>query len=99
MHFPQYGEEYFAQLTAEELQFRLVKGFKRYEWVKTRPRNEALDCRVYARAAATAMGLDRWPAERWQEIARSLMDATHLQQPSKPATKVQRKRRSGWLSE
>ena len=44
-------EEYFAMLTAEKLVVKHVKGFPRKEWVKTRQRNEALDCRVYAFAA------------------------------------------------
>ena len=52
-HFPQYGEEYFKQLTAERLVTRIVKGFPRGSWEKEPGRrNEALDCRVYARAAA-----------------------------------------------
>jgi len=51
-HFPQeYDEEFFAQLTAEKRVTRYRKGFPYYEWIKTRPRNEALDRRVYAMAA------------------------------------------------
>lgn len=51
-HFPEgRDEEYFKQLTAEKLLTRYVKGFPVREWHKTRPRNEALDCRVYAYAA------------------------------------------------
>jgi phage terminase large subunit GpA-like protein len=33
-------------------------------------RNEALDCRVYARAAAAICGIDRWPEARWRELER-----------------------------
>jgi phage terminase large subunit GpA-like protein len=45
-HFPDtYDEEYFRQLTAEKKVTKYVKGFPRSEWVKTRPRNEALDVR------------------------------------------------------
>jgi phage terminase large subunit GpA-like protein len=66
-HFPQYGREHFDQLTAEELVTRVVRGYPRREWVKVRPRNEALDCRIYARAAAAHLGLDRWSEERWAE--------------------------------
>ena len=33
-HFPQYGEEYFRQLTAERLVTRIVKGFPRGSWEK-----------------------------------------------------------------
>ncbi|WP_322099432.1 phage terminase large subunit family protein [Haematospirillum jordaniae] len=51
-HFPaDRSAEYFHQLTAEKLITRYVKGFPRPEWHKTRDRNEALDCRVYALAA------------------------------------------------
>lgn len=51
-HFPVGREpEYFHQMTAEKLVTRYVKGFPVREWHKTRPRNEALDCRVYALAA------------------------------------------------
>jgi len=51
-HFPaSYDDEYFRQLTAEQLVSRYHKGFLRREWQKIRPRNEALDCRVYALAA------------------------------------------------
>lgn len=51
-HFPkERDEEYFAQLTAEKVITKFVKGFPRREWVKTRARNEALDVRVYALAA------------------------------------------------
>jgi len=51
-HFPmEYDEEYFLQLTAEKRVTKYRKGFKFQEWVKTRPRNEAIDCRVYGFAA------------------------------------------------
>jgi phage terminase large subunit GpA-like protein len=58
-HFPKYSEEYFKQLTAEQLVTRIVKGYRRGEWQKTRDRNDSLDCRVYARAAAV-YGMDRF---------------------------------------
>jgi len=51
-HFPnyeKYDEEYFKQLTAEK---RETTG----KWVKTRHRNEALDCRVYAYASLEILG-------------------------------------------
>lgn len=51
-HFPkERGEEYFAQLTAEKQVTKYRRGFPHQEWVKTRPRNEALDLRVYSHAA------------------------------------------------
>ncbi len=45
------GADWYSQLTAEKLMTRYVKGFPVREWHQTRPRNEALDCRVYALAA------------------------------------------------
>ena len=51
-HFPaHYDDEYFRQLTAEQIVTRFSKGFRKREWKKIRARNEALDCRVYALAA------------------------------------------------
>ncbi|MGY6704726.1 hypothetical protein [Roseinatronobacter sp.] len=32
------------------------------------PSNEALDCRVYARAAAWLLGIDRWDDARWSAL-------------------------------
>ena len=40
------------EITAEQLVTRIAKGYRRTEWQKTRDRNDALDCRNYARAAA-----------------------------------------------
>ncbi|MFA5262034.1 MAG: phage terminase large subunit family protein, partial [Candidatus Omnitrophota bacterium] len=45
-HFPEYDEEYFKGLTAEEM---VIIG-RRFEWRKIRERNEPLDARNYARA-------------------------------------------------
>jgi len=57
-HFPKhYTDEYFKQLTAEKVVKKYHKGFHRREWIKVRPRNEALDCRVYALAALNIMGI------------------------------------------
>ena len=61
-HFPQYAEQYFEGLTAEHQVRKVIKGYPRYEWVKKYERNEPLDCRIYSRAAASIVGLDRLPA-------------------------------------
>jgi phage terminase large subunit GpA-like protein len=68
-HFPEYNTEYFKQLTAEQLVTKIVKGYPKRIWQKTRDRNEALDCRVYARAAAIALGIDRWSENKWERLA------------------------------
>jgi phage terminase large subunit GpA-like protein len=77
-HFPMYGEEYFQQLTAEELMTRKVKGYTKTEWENVRPggRNEAIDCRTYARAAAEVIGVHRWSPERWAQLEGALGVAT-----------------------
>lgn len=62
-------DEYFEQLCAEKVVTKFVKGFPRREWVKTRPRNEALDCLVYAYAAACLTGLVRI---NWENLEKSL---------------------------
>jgi len=53
IHFknePCFDDEYFAQLTAEKLVSKKRAGREIQEWVKERPRNEALDCMVYGLA-------------------------------------------------
>ena len=58
-HFPvKYNEEYFRQLTAEKVITKYRRGFKKREWVLMRPRNEALDCRVYAVSAFILLNAD-----------------------------------------
>lgn len=64
--------EYLKQLTAEHLVTKTIKGYRRTEWQKLRDRNEALDCRVYARAAATLCGIDRFNDSDWRRIEISL---------------------------
>ncbi len=60
-HFPEYEPNYFRGLTAEELQMKMnSRGYRVYQWVKKYDRNEPLDCRVYARAAASVVGMDRF---------------------------------------
>jgi phage terminase large subunit GpA-like protein len=72
-HFPEYAEEYFKQLTAEKRVIKLHKGFPRASWEKDPTRNnEALDCRVYARTAASLYGLDRFSERQWQQMEAAL---------------------------
>jgi phage terminase large subunit GpA-like protein len=64
--FPQYGPNYFKGLTAEKMQKKIIRGFGVWEWVKHYDRNEPLDCRVYARAAAAVVGIDRWEDHHYE---------------------------------
>lgn len=57
-------EEACKQFTAEKLVLTTRKGYEKREWVQDRRRNEMLDCRNYARAAAESLGLGRRLAER-----------------------------------
>jgi phage terminase large subunit GpA-like protein len=73
------------QLVAEQLMtVKTRRGFTRLEWQKLRERNEALDCRVYARAAAWIAGIDRWSERKWQELERQLGIETKPQPPPVP---------------
>lgn len=67
-HFPEYGEEFFKQLTSETQKIVYRKSIKFIEWEKLRTRNEALDCRVIARAAANLCGMDRFKDEHWERL-------------------------------
>ena len=89
-HFPEYNTEYFKQLTAEQLVTKIVKGYPKREWQKIRDRNEALDCRVYARAAAIALGLERWSDDHFNKIAQ-------MQAKETPQTQRPRVVRSKWM--
>ena len=58
-HFPTgRSEEYYRMLTSEKRVVKYYKGRPRNEWVKTRTRNEALDCRVYGTAALSILNLN-----------------------------------------
>jgi phage terminase large subunit GpA-like protein len=59
----------YEQLTAERLVPRYFKGRPRLEWVKpASKRNEALDCAVYAEAAAHYVGVPRYREADWQRL-------------------------------
>ena len=90
-HFPEYGTEYFRGLTAEKLERKVnAKKYNVFQWVKTYKRNEPLDCRVYARAAASIFGMDLFANDHWE----------HLNMTAGPAvvavTKKERKKGSGF---
>lgn len=72
-HFPKYDSEYFKQLTAEQLVTKIVRGYQKREWQKTRERNEALDCRVYARAASISFGIEQFSETKWRNLEKTLI--------------------------
>lgn len=86
IHLPKWVDsEWIKQLVAEQLvTVKNKRGFSRLEWSKVRERNEALDCRVYARAAAWIVGLDRMNEARWRELEEQFGDPPDRPEP--PAT-------------
>lgn len=85
-HFPEMPEEYFRQLTAEVLVKKVVRGFTKFQWEKTRERNEALDTWILARAAASFFGLDRFKGNNWDFLKNQF-----VQEPVKTVEKAQKK--------
>lgn len=84
-HFPDYGEEYFRQLTAEKYVTRESRTTRKItgEWRKDRERNEALDCRIYARAAAAMLRIDLFTGPEWDRLELSL---GAIRTPTSPPT-------------
>lgn len=73
-HFPQYGEEFFKQLTSEQLVTKKSRrGYITLHWEQIPGRqNHVLDCRVYARAAAAVAGVDRFRDSDWSRLEDSI---------------------------
>ncbi len=91
IHLPEWADsEWLKQLVAEQLvTVRNKRGYARQEWQKLRERNEALDTRVYARAAAWIMGADRWDERMWRQLEDQAGVAaleTATSDPAEPAT-------------
>ena len=91
-HFPSgrnYGDEHFRQICAEQLVSHRNRrtGRTKMEWQQTRARNEALDCRIYARAAAWDRGLDRMQESHFQALEAQLGSQTGGKADIKPQEK------------
>lgn len=73
VHLPTWaGDDELRQLTAEE-QMPPAKRKGGPEWnLLPGRRNEALDCRVYAHAAAIHFGMERFTPQQWDELEGSL---------------------------
>lgn len=90
MHFPiGIDEEYYQQLTAEKLVTRYKQGVPYTEFLQTRERNEAIDCEVYAYAAAIRAGMGRLD---WDRLEQAL--AQSITERSSGAPTQQRRMRS-----
>ena len=82
-HFPVMPIDFFRSLTAEQYVFKVHKGFRRGEWVKVRERNEALDTRNYARAAAAHVGLDKFNESNWRRLEEHMKPTPKPTRPPK----------------
>lgn len=91
-HFPEYDLEHFKRLTAESRKKKTVNGRVKYLWIPHYERNEQLDCRVYARAAAFVFGMDRFSENHWKQLE----DMLKSSEPVISKDKVKR-RKSSWL--
>jgi len=97
-HFPQYDRHYFKMLTAEQ-QEQVInkKGFAEYQWTKkSGARNEALDVRNYARAAAYIIGIDRFKEDTWGKIKAQSSVTIEKNLEAKAPEKKEVKKRSGY---
>jgi phage terminase large subunit GpA-like protein len=106
IHLPDWADsEWLKQLVAEQLvTVRNKRGYAHQEWQKMRERNEALDTRIYARAAAWILGADRFDERMWRQLEKQAgvetVAITPTAAPEKPtapqAGQVTTPRRRGW---
>jgi phage terminase large subunit GpA-like protein len=108
--FPEYGEAYFTQLTAEQLvSHRSQKGYLVFGWELIPGReNHHLDARIYARSAAAVAGLDRFREGDWAQLEQRLGLGTSAAAPvagttpsepppDRPEPPASPRRSSNWL--
>lgn len=97
-----YDDEYFKQLTAETVITKLHKGYAKREWIKTRPRNEALDIRAYALAALELLktfngfNLNRLAAEM-EAKGKVAQEGGETDAETQKAKAGRRRKRGGWV--
>ena len=106
IHLPDWADsEWLKQLVGEQLvTIRNKRGYARQEWQKMRERNEALDTRVYARAAVWILGADRFDERMWRQLEKQAGVETvavapngEPEKPNSPqAGQVTAPRRRGW---
>lgn len=89
VHFPMLDEEYFKQVTAEQLILvPTVRGHAEYKWMKVYPKNEALDLLCYNIAAWYGIGAQKLSDDEWRTREADLGVKTERRAPppeSRPA--------------
>ncbi len=101
-HFPEYGEDFFKQITAEHLVSSTTrKGYTQFEWqVQPGRENHWLDARIYARVAAALIGLDRMaPKQPVVAVAAISAERSASVTPPAPVLPPQRPERKAFLSD
>ena len=94
VHFPKMDEEFIKQICSEQLITKRNRaGYAIREWQKLRERNEALDCYVYARAAAAMEGLDRYSERHWRDLEAHLTNVSRQETEDEPKPKLKSGRR------
>lgn len=96
-HFPEYAQQHFKEITSEQLMTtRDRRGYLKRTWTKTPGvRNEPLDCRVYARAAAAIVGMDRFSGRSWETLrARLGAEPTPAPKPTETSANAPEQERS-----
>lgn len=90
-HFPrEYQLEHYRRLTAEKkITAPGVRGYDKPIWKKEYPRNEQLDCRVYAMAAATLLGIDAFQDKDYDKLVGAAMPEKQQEvQENKPINRL-----------
>jgi phage terminase large subunit GpA-like protein len=94
-HFPEDDRHNFPMLTAEQLRIvRDNRGYRHYQWHKKYERNEALDCRVYARAAASVLNIDLFRDEHFERMKANMRPIEKIE--PKPAQSQKKKSKSSF---
>ncbi len=86
-HFPEHGEDFFKQITGQQLVTRKnPRGFTTQVWEAV-PGHEwhFMDVRRYARAAAAVVGIDGWKESDWQTLERMLGELAAVKPEPEPA--------------
>lgn len=98
-HFPEYDEEFFKQLTAEQYIIQTDnRGFHKHVWEKLRKDNHFLDCRVYARSAAAMLQIDRMSDADWNELESTYTGKQPVNiEPTQLRAQAPKKRESNWM--
>lgn len=83
VHIPDYlDDEWCKQLVAER---RVQTKTGRFEWKKDHQANEALDCRIYCRAALWVMGTSGWKSSKWKTLREIRgLDLVRQNDPNEP---------------